>query len=101
MEIALLIQSAKIFVEEIEKYTFIGKLSLNGDLILCVGVLSIAIEDKDEGINNAIVPIYNLLKVSLISDIDIFKFNKLNEATDFLTEIKHNSLLKDIKDNIK
>jgi len=34
----LLIQSAKIFVEEVERYAFIGELSLNGDLRPCIGV---------------------------------------------------------------
>ncbi|MFR4824174.1 MAG: hypothetical protein ACLUBI_05090 [Clostridium sp.] len=34
----LLIQSAQIFVEEVERYAFIGGLSLNGDLRPCIGV---------------------------------------------------------------
>ena len=38
MAIALLIQSAQIFVEEVERYAFIGELSLNGDLRPCIGV---------------------------------------------------------------
>ena len=57
MAIALLIQSAQIFVEEVERYAFIGELSLNGDLRPCVGVLPMVMEAKNKGIKNVIVPI--------------------------------------------
>jgi len=39
MAVALLLQSHQIKSEEIDKFAFIGELSLNGDLRPCVGVL--------------------------------------------------------------
>lgn len=101
MAIALLIQSAQIFVEEVERYAFIGELSLNGDLRPCVGVLPMVMEAKNKGIKNVIVPIDNMPEASLISDINIFAFNKLREVTDFLIGIKPYEPIKDIKDNYK
>lgn len=101
MAIALLIQSAQIFVEEVERYAFIGELSLNGDLRPCVGVLPMVMEAKNKGIKNVIVPIDNMPEASLISDINVFAFNKLREVTDFLIGIKPYEPIKDIKDNYK
>ena len=101
MAIALLIQSAQIFVEEVERYAFIGELSLNGDLRPCIGVLPMVMEAKNKGIKNVIVPRDNMTEASLISDMNIFAFNKLNEVTDFLTGVKPYEPIKDIKDNYK
>ena len=42
-------------------------------------------EAKNKGIKNVIVPMDNMTEASLISGINIFAFNKLNEVTDFLT----------------
>lgn len=101
MAIALLIQSAQIFVEEVERYAFIGELSLNGDLRLCIGVLPMVMVAKNKGIRNVIVPRDNMTEASLISDMNIFAFNKLNEVTDFLTGVKPYEPIKYIKDNYK
>lgn len=101
MAIALLIQSAQIFVEEVERYAFIGELSLNGDLRPCIGVLPMIMEAKNKGIRNVIVPRYNMTEASLISGINIFAFNKLNEVTDFLTGVKPYEPIKYINDNYK
>lgn len=101
MSIVLLIQSAQIFVEEVERRAFIGELSLNKDLRPCSVVLPMVLEAKSKGIKKVIVPIDNMPEVSLISDMNIFAFNKLNEVTDFLTVIKPYEPIKDIKDNYK
>ena len=45
-------------------------------------------EAKNKGIKNVIVPMDNMTEASLISDMNIFAFNKLNEVTDFLTGVK-------------
>ena len=58
-------------------------------------------EAKNKGIKNVIVPIDNMPEASLISDINIFAFNKLREVTDFLIGIKPYEPIKDIKDNYK
>ena len=101
MAIALLIQSAQIFVEEIERYAFIGELSLNGDLRPCVGVLPMIMEAKNRGIRNIIVPMDNIKEAILVSDVNIFAFNKLNEVVEFLTGVNAYEEVNDIKNNYK
>ena len=58
-------------------------------------------EAKNKGIKNVIVPRDNMTEASLISDMNIFAFNKLNEVTDFLTGVKPYEPIKYIKDNYK
>lgn len=58
-------------------------------------------EAKNKGIRNVIVPRYNMTEASLISGINIFAFNKLNEVTDFLTGVKPYEPIKYINDNYK
>ena len=58
-------------------------------------------EAKNKGIKNVIVPRDNMTEASLISDMNIFAFNKLNEVTDFLTGVKPYEPIKDKKDNYK
>lgn len=84
MAIALLLQSKQIRVEEIDSYAFIGELSLNGDLRPCVGVLPMIMEAKKRSIRNIVVPLDNIKEASLVKDMNVFAFNKLNEVTDFL-----------------
>lgn len=101
MAVALLIQSAQILVDEIERYAFIGELSLNGDLRPCVGVLPMVMEAKNKGIKNVIVPFDNIREASLVSDINIFAFNKLIEVTEFLTGVKSYEPIIETKDNYR
>ena len=58
-------------------------------------------EAKNKGVKNVIVPRDNMTEASLISDMNIFAFNKLNEVTDFLTGVKPYEPIKDKKDNYK
>ena len=58
-------------------------------------------EAKNKGVKNVIVPRDNMTEASLISDMNIFAFNKLNEVTDFLTGVKPYEPIKYIKDNYK
>ena len=43
----------------------------------------------------------NVKESILVSDVNIFAFNKLNEVTDFLTWVKPYETIKDIKDNYR
>lgn len=54
MAIGVLLQTGQIIVEEINKFGFIGELSLNGELRPCSGILPMAIEAKRKGINISI-----------------------------------------------
>lgn len=86
MAIGVLLQTGQIIVEEIDKFGFIGELSLNGELRPCSGILPMAIEAKRKGINNLIVPEDNLEEASLVSDINVFGFKILKDIVKFLED---------------
>lgn len=84
MAVGLLLQSEQIEVENIESFGFIGELSLNAELRPSTGILPMAIEAKNKGINNLIVPKDNLQEASLVKGINIFGFETLTEVISFL-----------------
>ena len=85
MAIGLLIQSSQLTVEEIDKFGFIGELSLNSILRPCSGVLPMAIAAKESGITNLIVPVANVREASLVKDLNVLGFEKLTDVVAFLT----------------
>lgn len=93
MAIGLLIQSEQIKADNIDSFGLIGELSLNGELRACTGVLPMTIAAKNNGINNIIIPRDNLEEASLVSGINIFGFENLDDVISFLNGTnKYNSL---------
>lgn len=84
MAIGLLIQSKQIVADGVQKYGFIGELSLNGELRPCTGILPMAIEAKNRGIKNLIVPINNRKEAELVKGINVFSFETLKEVIEFI-----------------
>ena len=93
MAIALLMQSKQIVVADINAFGLIGELSLNGELRPCAGVLPMAIEARNKGINNLIVPRDNIREASLVKGINVFGFDKLTEVIAFLERTTPYTLL--------
>lgn len=101
MAIGLLIQSKQLTFEDSESFGFIGELSLNADIRACSGILPMAIEAKNRGITNLIVPRENIREASLVKGINIFGFEKLTEVISFLEGVNPYSNLEDLKcDNV-
>lgn len=86
MAISLLECSDQIEVKNLENYGVLGELSLNGKLRACQGVLSMAVECRDKGIENIIVPMDNLNEALLVKGVNVFAFETLREVTDFLED---------------
>jgi len=97
MAIGLLIKSNQISVLEIQKFGFLGELSLNADIRACSGVLPMAIEAKKMGITNLIVPKENIREASLVKGINIFGFDKLTDVVSFLEGINPYSSLENLQ----
>lgn len=85
--VGILIQTKQIIVDEINIFGFIGELSLNGELRPCLGILPMAMEAKNRGIINLIVPKENVREASLVKGINIFGFDNLKEVIEFITKI--------------
>lgn len=92
MAIGLLIQSKQIVVNEVQEFGFIGELSLSGELRPCTGILPMAIEAKNRGIKNLIVPINNRKEAELVKGINVFSFETLKEVIEFIDGTKSYSM---------
>ena len=99
MAIGLLAETNQLKSKKLQDYGFIGELSLNARLRPCVGVLPMIIAAKGAGIKNVIVPIENIKEASLVSGVNIFGFENLEDTVKFLEEKKRYQLPVDINTN--
>ena len=82
----ILVEEGVIETEKLEKYAFVGELSLNGDLRNVRGVLPIVIGLKEIGVKNVIVPLDNVKEAALINDINVFGASCLSEVVNHFIE---------------
>lgn len=85
MAVSLLICSEQLEATEIERYGFIGELSLDARLRPCAGVLPMAMAAKKLGIDNLVVPIENIQEASLVKGLNVLGFKKLQDVCSFLS----------------
>ena len=84
MTLALLAETDQIAAREIEKYVFIGELSLDGRIRPCPGVLSMITAARQCGIEKAAVPAANVNEAQKISGIGIYGLQTLEDAVRLL-----------------
>ena len=84
MTLALLAETDQIAARDIEKYVFIGELSLDGRIRPCTGVLSMITAARQCGITKAVVPAANLKEAQKISGIEAFGLHTLEDAVRLL-----------------
>ncbi len=71
-----------------EEYIILGELSLDGRIVPIRGALAMVIAMRDLGFTKFIIPDDNKDECAIISDIDIFPFDKLNDLVAFLNKKK-------------
>ena len=84
LAIALLTQADEIKPRELEKYGFLGELSLGGDLRPCKGILPMILAAKKADVRHMIVPADNFAEARLVSGVTVYPFYTLSEVVDFL-----------------
>ena len=84
MTLALLAETDQIAARDIDKYVFIGELSLDGRIRPCTGVLSMITAARQCGITKAVVPAANLKEAQKISGIEAFGLHTLEDAVRLL-----------------
>ncbi|MCR5824209.1 MAG: YifB family Mg chelatase-like AAA ATPase [Lachnospiraceae bacterium] len=84
LAVALLAQAGEINPRELEKYGFLGELSLGGNLRPCTGILPMILAAKEAGVKHMIVPAENYGEAKLVSEVKIYPFWNLRQVTDFL-----------------
>jgi magnesium chelatase family protein len=70
--------------KDFEKTIFIGELSLDGKLRSVNGILPICLWAKRNGFERIIIPTGNTAEASLVSGIDIYAIENLNQLVGFL-----------------
>lgn len=71
-----------------EEYIILGELSLDGRIVPIRGALAMVIAMRELGFTKFIIPADNKDECAIISDIDIFPFDKLNDLVAFLNKEK-------------
>ncbi|QEK12287.1 YifB family Mg chelatase-like AAA ATPase [Crassaminicella thermophila] len=77
MALGILQASGQIENTDIEKFAFIGELSLNGSLNRVTGALPLVIALRNQGIKKIILPKWNAEEAAMIEDIEIYPFDSL------------------------
>ncbi len=81
--IGLLAASNQIPSEEVRNYVIMGELSLDGNVQPLKGVLPIAIEARKRGFKGMILPEGNAREAAIVSDLDVYGVNNIEEVVDF------------------
>ena len=82
--IGILLESGQIKSDNIEKYIFLGELSLDGTLRKVKGVLPVVINGVNNDINSFIIPQQNCKEGTLVDNADIYPFYTLKQVCEFL-----------------
>lgn len=82
----VLAASGQILDNEIEDYIIMGELSLDGKVQPIKGALPIAIQAKKENVRGFILPEANAREAAIVSDIDVYGIEHIDDLVKFFTE---------------
>ncbi|KAJ51549.1 magnesium chelatase family protein [Clostridium tetanomorphum] len=82
--IGILLATNQIKIDNVEKYIFMGELSLLGELRMVKGALPIVIEGIKNNIYSFIVPLENKDECSIIKEAKVYPLSNLNEVVGYL-----------------
>jgi magnesium chelatase family protein len=82
--IGILAASEQVNTQPLEKYLFLGEVSLDGGLRPVAGVLAIAATAQQFGIKGLIVPADNAREAAVVQGLTVYGFQHLLEVADFL-----------------
>ncbi len=71
---------------KLEKYAFIGELSLDGSLRPVNGVLPVAVACWKDGMDGLILPYENAKEAAIIDELNVYPAASLNEVVNFLED---------------
>jgi magnesium chelatase family protein len=82
--IGILAATGQVNIQNIDKYMFIGELSLDGEIKPVSGSLPIAICAMQEGVENLVLPYENADEAAVVQGINILPINKLPDIVNHL-----------------
>lgn len=83
-----LLGSMGVISFDYEEYIILGELSLDGRIVPIRGALAMVIAMRELGFTKFIIPDDNKDECAIISDIEIYPFDKLNDLVAFLNKEK-------------
>jgi magnesium chelatase family protein len=84
MAVAILTASKQINTQMINDYAIVGELSLDGEVRPVRGVLPFAMAALNDGLKGMIVPKENAKEAALISGLEIYPVENLDETVNFM-----------------
>src|SRR5580698_5716098 len=84
MALSILGCQGAFFGKRLDKFVFLGELSLDGGVRPVRGALSAAIAARDRGIRNVVVPESNAREAAVVEGIDVFAVRSLPQAVDLV-----------------
>ena len=79
-----LLSSMGVIDRAYDDYIFLGELSLDGRILPIRGALAMVISMREQGFKKFIISEENKDECAIISDIEVYPFNKLNDVVAFL-----------------
>jgi magnesium chelatase family protein len=83
--IGILASTEQIYALELDKYLFIGELSLDGEVKPVNGILPMAICAMNEGVENLVLPIANADEAAVVKNINILPIRNINDIIKHLS----------------
>ena len=79
LAIGILVASAQIKGDDIDKYVIMGELSLDGSLQPIRGALPIAIKAKEEGFKGFFLPIQNVKEAAIVAGLEVYGIENIQD----------------------
>jgi magnesium chelatase family protein len=83
LAVGILAANENVVRSELSRYILMGELSLDGTLKPVKGILSVAMQARDDGFKGIIVPKDNSKEASIVSGLDVYGMDHLSDVVDF------------------
>ena len=83
--IGILLSTETIQVENIERYMFVGELSLDGSIQPVKGMLPIAIKAREMGYEGLFVPEDNVREAAVVNKLKVYGIKHIQDVIEFLS----------------
>ncbi len=102
ISIGILAASEQVEIELLNKYLFLGELSLDGSLRPVAGVLPVAAAAQKLGLRGLVVPLDNAQEAAVVKNLMVYGFKHLTEVVEFLGDPdNHQPVQIDAKDQFQ
>ena len=84
--LCLIAASGQINGEQLQHYTIMGELSLDGTILPIRGALPMAIQARQEGFKGFILPAQNAREAAMVNNLDVYSVSHLRDVITFFQD---------------